>query len=79
MSSRPWVTDSPIKPKKPLSIRPRPASTSPIGPTIEPADRRSTPPGISTMADDCSMNSIAVRIPLVITTRLRRSSNSNAR
>ena len=79
ISISPCMVDTPTTPKKPVEMRPRPASTSPIGPTSDPDDRRSKPPGTRTLADDCSMNSVATRRALVTTTRLRRSRISWAR
>jgi len=79
ISINPCMVETPTTPKKPVEIRPRPASTSPIGPTSDPDDLRSKPPGTRTLADDCSMNRVATRSALVTTTRLRRSRISWAR
>ena len=48
-------------------------------PTTERADRRTMPPGTSTVASERSENSVAVGMLLVITTSDRRSSSSWAR
>ena len=79
MSINPCTVERPTRPKNPFVILPRLDRTSPIGPTSDPAERRSTPPSTSTRADDCSISSVARRSPLVTTTSPRRSTISCAR
>ena len=76
-SISPWVGDSPTAEEAGGDAAP--AAQAVEERTDHEPERRSTPPGISTRAVECSMNSMASRRPLVSTTRSRRSSSSWAR